>query len=38
VQLAELTGWDLAGIRTQMNIRTAVPNGGEKWWQKLWKQ
>jgi len=36
-QLAELTGWDLAGIRTQMNLRTAA-NGGEKWWQKLWSR
>ena len=35
-QLAELTGWDLAGIRTQMNLRAATSNGGEKWWQKLW--
>ena len=35
-QLAELTGWDLAGIRTQMNLRTVTSNGGEKWWQKLW--
>jgi hypothetical protein len=36
-QLAELTGWDLAGIRTQMNLRAAA-NGGEKWWQKLWSR
>ena len=34
-QLAELTGWDLAGIRAQMNLRTAT-NSGDKWWQKLW--
>ena len=35
-QLADLTGWDLAGIRRQMNLQTASPSGGEKWWQKLW--
>jgi hypothetical protein len=35
-QLAELTGWDLAGIRTQMNLRTATTGGGEKWWQQIW--
>jgi hypothetical protein len=35
-QLADLTGWDLAVIRTQMNLRTPTTNGSEKWWQKLW--
>ncbi|HKY07779.1 MAG TPA: DUF2330 domain-containing protein [Candidatus Binatia bacterium] len=34
-QLAELTGWDLARIRAQMNLQ-ATTDGGEKWWQKLW--
>jgi len=35
-QLADLTGWDLAGIRAQMNLRT--PEGEEKWWQRLWRR
>jgi len=35
-QLAELTGWDLASIRNQMNIGTAANGDAEKWWQKLW--
>jgi hypothetical protein len=35
-QLAELTGWDLAGIRAQMNLRTAISGSGEKWWQQIW--
>ena len=33
-QLAELTGWKLADIRSQMNIRSTA--GVEKWWQQLW--
>jgi len=33
-QLAELTGWKLADIRAQMNLRADI--GAEKWWQKLW--
>jgi hypothetical protein len=36
-QLAELTGWKLADIRKQMNLRTAAIDGG-KWWQNLWPQ
>ena len=36
--LAELTGWELAGIRKKMNlddaIKTNTPNG--EWWQKIW--
>jgi hypothetical protein len=39
-QLAELTGWKLADIRAQMNLRSA--SAGEdttgKWWQKLWNR
>jgi hypothetical protein len=35
-QLADLTGWDLAGIRAQMKLRT--PEGEEKWWQRLWRR
>ncbi len=34
-QLADLTGWKLADIRSQMNLRTADATDG-KWWQKLW--
>ena len=34
-QRADLTGWKLADIRTQMNLRTADAGDG-KWWQKLW--
>ncbi|MBM2805721.1 MAG: conserved rane protein of unknown function (modular protein) [Deltaproteobacteria bacterium] len=34
-QLADLTGWQLADIRSQMNLRTANAGDG-KWWQKLW--
>jgi hypothetical protein len=39
-QLAELTGWKIADIRKQMNLRDAVPNGpGSKtWWEKIWNQ
>jgi hypothetical protein len=34
-QLADLTGWDLANIRTQMNL-PAASSSAEKWWQKIW--
>jgi hypothetical protein len=34
-QLADLTGWKLADIRSQMNLRTADATDS-KWWQKLW--
>lgn len=39
-QLADLTGWKLADIRTQMNLRSADASGdaGAKWWQKLWSR
>ena len=39
-QLADLTGWDIADIRGQMNLQGAVPNGpGSKtWWEKIWNQ
>jgi hypothetical protein len=39
-QLADLTGWSIAGIRAQMNLPEPNPNGGsgEKWWQKLWRR
>jgi hypothetical protein len=36
-QLAQLTGWKLADIRKQMNLRTAANDTG-KWWQDLWPQ
>ena len=35
-QLATLTGWSIADIRAQMNLRADAIDGGEKWWQKLW--
>jgi hypothetical protein len=35
-QLANLTGWNIADIRAQMNLRADAGDGGEKWWQKLW--
>jgi hypothetical protein len=37
-QLADLTGWDIADIRSQMNLRGTVPNGsgGKRWWEKIW--
>ena len=35
-QLANLTGWNIADIRTQMNLSGDSPDTGEKWWQKLW--
>jgi hypothetical protein len=35
-QLATLTGWSIADIRAQMNLRAGAPDGAEKWWQKLW--
>ena len=34
-QLADLTGWRLADIRGQMNLRSADA-GDVKWWQKIW--
>jgi hypothetical protein len=39
-QLTDLTGWDIADIRTQMNLRGALPNeGGNKtWWKQLWSK
>ena len=39
-QLAELTGWRLADIRSQMNLRISDRNGenGKNWWQKLWRR
>ncbi len=35
-QLASLTGWKLADIRQQMNLRTADAGNDAKWWQNLW--
>ncbi len=35
-QLADLTGWKLADIRQQMNLRTAAAGDDGKWWQNLW--
>ncbi|HWX77587.1 MAG TPA: DUF2330 domain-containing protein, partial [Candidatus Acidoferrales bacterium] len=39
-QLADLTGWQIAAIRAQMNLPQDDPNGGgdEKWWRKLWRR
>jgi hypothetical protein len=37
-QLADLTGWKLADIRAQMNLRTADAGESGKWWQKLWSR
>src|SRR5262245_9429098 len=38
-QLADLTGWDIADIHTQMNLRGTIPNGGGKaWWKQLWSK
>jgi hypothetical protein len=34
-QLASLTGWNIADIRAQMDLR-ADAGDSEKWWQKLW--
>jgi len=40
LQLADLTGWKLADIRDQMNLRSASTSGGTaaKWWQKIWNR
>lgn len=35
-QLTDLTGWKLADIRQQMNLRTADAVTDGRWWQKLW--
>jgi len=37
-QLATLTGWNIADVRAQMNLRADAGDGGEKWWQKLWSR
>jgi hypothetical protein len=39
-QLADLTGWDIVDIRTQMNLRAVFPDGpGTKtWWEKIWNK
>jgi hypothetical protein len=39
-QLAELTGWSLADVRSQMNLPATDPDGGSErvWWQKLWRR
>ena len=39
-QLADLTGWDIADIRTQMNLRGTVPSGsgGKTWWERIWNE
>jgi hypothetical protein len=39
-QLADLTGWQIAEVRAQMNLPQSAPNGGsgEKWWRKLWRR
>ena len=38
--LASLTGWDIARIRTRMNLKTSGPAESEDddaWWKKIWK-
>src|SRR5206468_587084 len=39
-QLADLTGWHIADIRTQMNLGGTAPNGsgGRTWWEKIWNR
>ena len=37
-QLADLTGWKLAGIRAQMNLDRDTADTQGKWWQKLWSR
>jgi hypothetical protein len=39
-QLADLTGWGIADIRTQMNLTGEIPNGpgGKTWWEKIWNR
>jgi hypothetical protein len=32
--LADLTGWDLAGIRAQLGV--PAPVGDEPWWRSIW--
>ena len=38
--LADLTGWDLAGIRARMELpgeASDVRSGSRRWWERLWK-
>jgi len=39
-QLADLTGWDIADIRTQMNLGAVIPigSGTKTWWEKIWNK
>ena len=37
-QLADLTGWDLSGIRAQMNVGPGTDAIDERWWQKMWRR
>jgi hypothetical protein len=37
-QLADLTGWDLSGIRAQMNLGPGTDAIDERWWQKMWRR
>ena len=37
-QLADLTGWDLSGIRAQMNLGPGTDAIDERWWQKIWRR
>src|SRR5262249_8798064 len=39
-QLADLTGWDIADIRTQMNLRGGIPNWprNKTLWEKIWNK
>jgi hypothetical protein len=36
--LVTLTGWDLGGIRTKMNVTAdwSAPGDDTRWWQRLW--
>jgi hypothetical protein len=37
-QLAELTGWKLAEIRTQMSLPIKADGEGREWWRRLWSR
>jgi hypothetical protein len=39
-RLADLTGWGIADIRTQMNLPGEPPkgSGGKRWWEEMWNK
>jgi hypothetical protein len=39
-RLADLTGWGIADIRTQMNLPGEPPKGpgGKRWWEEMWNK